>query len=75
MDGWKDGWNDGGGGWMDRWIDRALKVQITKEKFKNENLEGSLTLLKIQLYKLWKENIVCIVNIIAQRQLCSMQLC
>lgn len=30
----------------DGWIDRALKVKITKEKFKNENLEGSLTLLK-----------------------------
>lgn len=26
---------------VDGWIDRALKVKITKEKFKNENLEGS----------------------------------
>jgi len=42
-----DGRKDGMMGWMERWMDRALKVKITKEKLKNYNLEGSVTLLKV----------------------------
>jgi len=44
---------------MERWMDRALKVKITKEKLKNYNLEGSVTLLDTVMQKY----IVC--NIIA----------